>query len=246
MNLLKKGNKGNEVRILQEFLNLYGANLNIDDDFGTNTVNAVKNFQKSHFDQQGQSLEVDGILGETSWQALLDNYPLQEETTQLKPKVDKPTKERIKLVHPALRGELDKIYEEIRNRGVAVRFTSTLRTFEEQEKLYAQGRTRPGQVVTNARAGQSYHNYGLAVDFCLLLEGGKKVSWNRSLDLDHDGQKDWDEVVFVFKMYEWKWGGDWTSFKDYPHFQKTFSASVGQLLAKYNNNEIENDYVKLT
>jgi peptidoglycan L-alanyl-D-glutamate endopeptidase CwlK len=46
--------------------------------------------------------------------------------------------------------------------------TSGYRSKKEQNELYAQGRSKPGQVVTNAKAGQSYHNYGLAVDFVII------------------------------------------------------------------------------
>ena len=136
-------------------------------------------------------------------------------------KSDLTTLHRINTAHPVLRSELTGIYAEILNANVGVRFTSVYRSKDEQDDLYAQGRSKPGRIVTNARGGQSYHNYGLAIDFCLLYNGNKKVSWDRNKDLDNDGKKDWQEVVDIFKSYNWEWGGDW-GFKDYPHFQKTF------------------------
>lgn len=142
---------------------------------------------------------------------------------------DKITLERILMLHPHLRDEVLMIYREILKAGIAVRFTSTLRTIEEQDRLYEMGRTRDGNKVTNARGGQSYHNYGLAVDFCLLLYGGRAVSWSRNVDYDFDGKKDWLEVVAIFKKHGWEWGGNWKKFKDYPHFQKTFNLKTPQL-----------------
>lgn len=159
---------------------------------------------------------------------------------------DKISLSRIEKLHPKLRNEVIEIYDKILERNVNIRFTDTLRTFTEQNDLYAQGRTKDGKIVTHAKGGESYHNYGLALDFCLLLQKGKEVSWNRNLDLDADNQKDWDEVVAVFKHYGWEWGGDWTNFKDYPHFQKTFGLSTSELLKRYTNNLTDKSgFVKL-
>jgi len=72
---------------------------------------------------------------------------------------DQATLDRIKLLHPKLREEAGKIYEEICNAlsgKAACRFAFTLRTIAEQDALYAQGRTKPGAVVTKAKGGQSY------------------------------------------------------------------------------------------
>lgn len=144
---------------------------------------------------------------------------------------DQKTLERINLAHPKLRNELTDIYDEICEAltGRAMcRFAYTLRTFQEQEALYAQGRTKPGKIVTNAKGGKSYHNYGQAVDIVLIIDG-KTASWDISGDYDKDSRSDWMEVVTIFKQHGWEWGGDW-GFKDYPHFQKTYGKSVNELL----------------
>lgn len=59
--------------------------------------------------------------------------------------------------------------------GIDVIVTSTLRDLESQEALYAQGRTKKGVIVTNAPPGYSYHNFGVAFDFCPILYG--KCQW---------------------------------------------------------------------
>lgn len=244
MKTLKKGAKGTEVEILQHLLIYRGANISADGDFGSGTEKAVINFQSSNFDDKGHSLTPDGIVGFATWRSLVESENLPKTVATVPP--DKVTIRRIKKIHPSLQEELGEIYDEIRNRGVGVRFAQVLRTFEEQDALYAKGRTVPGKIVTNARGGQSYHNYGLAVDIVLLTTGGG-VSWNRELDLDGDHVKDWDEIVFVFKHYGWKWGGDWRSFKDYPHFQKTFNRSTAELKKRYDSGDFgAKPYVRLT
>ena len=89
---------------------------------------------------------------------------------------DQKTIERIQLLHPKLRDEALEMYDEIVEAltgSAACRFAYTLRTFAEQDVLYAQGRSKPGKVVTNAKGGQSYHNYGLAIDIVLLIDKDK-------------------------------------------------------------------------
>lgn len=160
---------------------------------------------------------------------------------------DSATLERIKLLHPKLREEATEIYDEICKRltGKAMcRFAYTLRTFAEQDALFAQGRTKPGNIITKASAGLSYHNYGLAVDIVLLLDrdgDGKytEASWDTKGDYDGDRKSDWIEIVQVFKEFGWEWGGDW-KFLDLPHFQKTFGKSVRELLALYNKQKVDN------
>lgn len=150
--------------------------------------------------------------------------------------MDKVTIDRISNLHPKLKDEALEIYKEICEAltGRALcRFAFTLRTIEEQDALYAQGRTKPGKIVTNAKGGQSYHNYGLAIDIVLLVDKDKNgsyesASWETNVDFDGDGKADWMEVVKIFKLHGWEWAGDW-KFVDMPHFQKTFGKSVKEL-----------------
>jgi peptidoglycan L-alanyl-D-glutamate endopeptidase CwlK len=154
--------------------------------------------------------------------------------------IDKVTKERIKLAHPKLRDELEtlieKINKDILTGNAKVRITYTLRTFAEQDELYAQGRTKPGKKVTNAKGGDSFHNYGLAVDIVLIINGAI-ASWDTKKDFDKDQQADWMEVVKAFKDAGWAWGGDWRTFKDMPHFEKTFGNTISALKRKHQNKQ---------
>lgn len=138
-------------------------------------------------------------------------------------------------LHPKVAAEVIKIIDEIEANfppNAKVRIVQGLRTIDEQNKLYAQGRTEPGHRVTNARGGSSYHNYGLAIDFAILYND-KELSWDIDYDFDKDGVKDWQEVVQAFKKHGWKWGGDWQRITDNPHLEKNFGVDWRELLRRY-------------
>jgi peptidoglycan L-alanyl-D-glutamate endopeptidase CwlK len=113
--------------------------------------------------------------------------------------------------------------------GVPIIIVQGLRTIDYQNQLYAQGRTAPGAIVTNAKGGHSFHNFGLAVDFALLMPDGKVISWDTYRDGDTDGQRDWLEVAAIGKALGFEWGGDWAHFLDMPHFQMVFGLTTAQL-----------------
>jgi peptidoglycan L-alanyl-D-glutamate endopeptidase CwlK len=177
--------------------------------------------------------------------------------------MDKITLDRIEFLHPAVRQDVKDIYlnevvPALSGRAIC-RFAYTLRTFAEQDAIYAQGRTRlfdsKGKrlgVVTKAKGGQSIHNYGLAFDIVLLKDTDnngtfESASWETNVDFDKDGKADWMEVVDIFKKHGWVWGGDWKSFKDRPHFEKTFGHTWRTLLPKYKSKDFitGTNYVKL-
>lgn len=130
-------------------------------------------------------------------------------------------------MHPTLRAKLKAEYLEINSKlpkDVRLRFAYTLRTIKEQNDLYAIGRTIKGPKVTNAKGGQSIHNYGLAFDIVFLVDKDNNgtfetASWDTLKDYDGDKIADWQEVANYFKSKGWNWGGDWTGFKDSPHFE---------------------------
>lgn len=154
--------------------------------------------------------------------------------------VDTISSERVLKLHPLIRIPLMDLLVACANKNVPIRIVQGLRTFKEQDALYAQGRTTPGKIVTNAKGGDSWHNYGLSIDFCLLRQG-TQISWNRNEDLDHDGQKDWHEVVELFISKGFEWGGNWTSFPDYPHFQKTFGLTIKRARELYNAKKMDSN-----
>lgn len=158
---------------------------------------------------------------------------------------DPITLERIKLLHPKVRQEVLNAYmhinEKLLGKGVRLRFAYTLRTIEEQDALYKQ---RP--KVTNAKGGQSIHNYGLAFDIVLLYDRDgngtfESASWNMKEDFDKDKIADWMEVTGYFMSLGWTWGGSWKSFPDAPHFEKTFGHTWKTLKAQLDKKNTFNE-----
>jgi peptidoglycan LD-endopeptidase CwlK len=103
-----------------------------------------------------------------------------------------------------------------------VKLLSGTRTFEEQDALFRQ---RP--KVTNARGGQSNHNFGIAWDVGTFIDGkfltGKNAKENKTYsDLAAAAKAELPDI---------EWGGDWKSFKDMPHFQLKTGKTVKQILA---------------
>lgn len=133
----------------------------------------------------------------------------------------------IPVVSAAASALIDRCYA----RGVNVIITQGLRTYAEQDALYAQGRMKPGKKVTKARGGYSNHNFGVAIDFALLLADGRSVTWDTLMDADKDSLPDWSEVVEEAKKLGFAWGGDWRSFTDMPHLEMTFGISTAEFRA---------------
>lgn len=92
--------------------------------------------------------------------------------------------------------------------------------------MYALGRTSPGRRVTNARGGESYHNYGLAFDVALLQNG--TVTWDTKVSVNDNEVPDYIELGLIGEQLGLQWGGRWT-FQDLPHYQYTFGLSISDL-----------------
>ena len=95
--------------------------------------------------------------------------------------------------------------------GIEVLITSTLRTEAEQAALYAQGRTKPGARVTNAKPGFSMHNFACAFDFVPIIHG--KAQW--------DDQNSFEKCGAIGESLGLEWAGRWLKFQEMCHFQFT-------------------------
>jgi peptidoglycan L-alanyl-D-glutamate endopeptidase CwlK len=136
-------------------------------------------------------------------------------------------------LHPYVKAKTEQL---IKNANAQLKsykmiITQAYRSKAEQDKLYAQGRTIPGKIITNAKGGTSMHNYGLAIDFCLVDPTGKKATWDIKTDFDKDGQADWLEVVKEAKKLGFAWGGDFKTFVDYPHLQMLGGLTEKEVIA---------------
>lgn len=131
-------------------------------------------------------------------------------------------------LHPKFRAaaiEAWMVAQEAMPANVQIIVVQGLRTFAESDALYAQGRTKPGSIVTKAAAGQSYHNYGLAFDFAMITNGKD----------DETVGPLWMKIVAVMEKYGMTWGGNFPEgFHDNPHFENKFGYNWRDLLAKHN------------
>lgn len=137
---------------------------------------------------------------------------------------------RISSLQPVVQAAARKLLDRCYDRGVPIIITQGLRTYAEQDALYAKGRTLPGPIVTNARGGESNHNFGFAFDFALLLPDGRSVSWDEARDGDVDQVRDWAEVIEEGAKLGLEEGIYW-KFRDAPHMQLAFGLSVAQFRA---------------
>ena len=126
---------------------------------------------------------------------------------------------RIASLDPSLRPLALALLETAWQDGIALVVVGGLRTLDEQQALYDQGRTTPGPVVTNAKPGSSWHNYGLAFDVAILANGS--ATYPNDADL-------WNRVGAAGKRVGLQWGGDFVSFKDRPHFEHHPGISLAQ------------------
>ena len=127
-------------------------------------------------------------------------------------------------IHPELQKKADTLIAKAKDQGITVSLTQGYRSIAYQNSLYAQGRTCEGDVVTKAKGGESYHNFGLAFD---VFVG----DWSPKTDRNGNGKSDWNEVGELGESIGLEWGGKWEGFVDLPHFQYTYGLSLKKLNA---------------
>ena len=131
-------------------------------------------------------------------------------------------------LHPIVREQSDQLIQQAAAKGIVIMITDDFRSAEDQDRLYEKGRTAEGNIVTYAKGGESFHNFGLAVDFAIKTPN-EDVIWDMQYDGNQNGKSDWNEVVELAKALGFEWGGDWTQFKDYPHLQMNFGLTLAEL-----------------
>lgn len=117
--------------------------------------------------------------------------------------------------------------------GIRLDVVSGTRLFKDQDAIYAQGRTKPGKIVTNAKGGLSWHNYHVAADVCPF--NGKDFIWE---------SPDWDKIGEIGKKCGLEWGGDWKT-PDRPHFQMTNGLSIREALRTYNQSGLAGVWIRI-
>lgn len=121
-------------------------------------------------------------------------------------------------LHPKVKALAEKFLSECKLAGLNVVIYSTYRDHESQNELYAQGRTKPGKIVTKAKGGDSWHNWRMAFDAAPMANGS--IAWNDS--------KLFAKMGAIGEKVGLEWGGNW-KMKDMPHFQYRGGLSLADM-----------------
>lgn len=128
-------------------------------------------------------------------------------------------------LHPKVMLMVVEFIQKCKDNGIDLLVTSTYRDHESQNALYAQGRTAPGKKVTNAKGGQSWHNWRVAVDV-VPLRNGKPVWGTTGVDWEL-----WEAVGNIGESVGLEWAGRWKTFKEFAHFQYTGGMTLADFQA---------------
>jgi peptidoglycan LD-endopeptidase CwlK len=123
--------------------------------------------------------------------------------------LDNISEARLGEVMPELVNIIRNLADQLAMEGIFIKVTQGLRTWDDQDKLYAIGRTLPGREVTNAQGGESWHNYGAAIDVVPLE--GTIPDWDAS-------HPSWARIVALGEAQGLRSGISW---HDMPHFELT-------------------------
>jgi peptidoglycan L-alanyl-D-glutamate endopeptidase CwlK len=132
---------------------------------------------------------------------------------------------KIEDLHPVVASKCRQLLQICKEQGIGLVVTSTYRSHAEQAELYAKGRTKPGPIVTNAKPGDSLHNYRVAFDVVPVRDG--VAVWGTS---GADGAL-WRRVGEIGEQVGLEWGGRWKGFVDRPHFQFTGGLTLADFKA---------------
>ncbi|MEK6586530.1 MAG: M15 family metallopeptidase [Nitrospirota bacterium] len=162
--------------------------------------------------QKKLGVQVDGRAGTETWGAIyahivkptIHGAPPAEAIEA----VDARSEKKIATLLPEVQPNARALVQKAAQNGIQIKIISGLRSYAEQDELYAQGRTQPGRIVTKVRGGYSNHNFGIAFDVG-IFEGTKYLS-----------ESDKYKAVGALGMdLGFEWGGNWKTFVDQPHFQ---------------------------
>ena len=171
---------------------------------------------------------VDGKAGPETWGAIYDRIVKTAPESAVLDVVDARSEKVIATLLPEVQPMARALVQKSAANGIKIKIISGLRSYEEQDKLYAQGRTVPGNIITKAKGGYSNHNFGIAFDVG-VFEGAKYLPESPKY-----------KAVGVLGMeLGLEWGGNWKTLVDQPHFQLRPAWATGisekQMLAELRN-----------
>jgi peptidoglycan L-alanyl-D-glutamate endopeptidase CwlK len=191
--------------------------------------------------QRALGITVDGLAGPETWGAIYGELVGTEEPADIAlnetgDRTNARSEAVIATLLPQVQPYARALFFKARDHGIAINIISGLRTYAEQDALYAKGRTAPGRKVTNARGGYSNHNFGIAFDIG-VFEGSRYLP----------SSSKYKAVGVLGQELGLEWGGNWKTIVDQPHFQLRpgWSAQMNErnLLAELRNRKSHGDGV---
>jgi peptidoglycan L-alanyl-D-glutamate endopeptidase CwlK len=202
----------------------------------------VERLQRYLNDVHAAGIGVDGRVGSETLGALEKALDVEAWARPLTSRIgdtfDARTEANLATLDPRARPTLRKLVEKAmvvaRAEGVTVKVISGHRTWEEQDRLFAQGRTAPGRIVTRARGGYSNHNFGIAIDFGVFrgrtyLDGSTHRADVREAERVHRLVA----AAAAAAGLDTEWGGDWRDFPDFPHHEVATGLTLAEKRAAY-------------
>ncbi|VVP66413.1 hypothetical protein PS918_00370 [Pseudomonas fluorescens] len=161
--------------------------------------------------QKEIGVEVDGKAGPQTWEEIARRLIPDQAPTLASPALtglDSRSKKNIESLLPQVRPYAVALIQKAALNGIKIKIISGHRTYAEQDALYAKGRPDNPPKVTNAKGGQSNHNFGIAFDIG-IFEGTEYLG----------SSPKYKAIGVLGTDLGLDWGGNWKSFKDAPHFQ---------------------------
>ena len=197
----------NNVKVVQNLLNIRKYNAGAPDGwFEQKTIDAVLSFQKNN------KLCPYGFIAPRTRRRLFNPYPKDDYEYR-------PSSNSINSLDPFVATLAKRFLELTRLENLDIRIIAAFRSWDDSDMLYSLGRCTPGNIVSNVRGGESFHNWGLAFDAAFFENGMISYDIKKYIELGRLG-----------KQVGLKWGGDFVDIKDYDHFQYVFGLNIDDLL----------------
>ena len=143
--------------------------------------------------------------------------------------------EIIAQLFPPFGASVRRVLEKCRIAELPFRVFCGVRSYSEQDRLYAQGRTVPGKIVTNARAGSSWHNFALGADLVLYFPDGNGTRWHWSWAPGPE----WERMAEFAIAEGLEAGYFWTKYQDMPHIQNRYGLTIEQARNLYHDGGLD-------
>jgi peptidoglycan L-alanyl-D-glutamate endopeptidase CwlK len=169
---------------------------------------------------------IDGDWGKNTDAAVIDFEKKSKQLADALGTFDPRSEKNIQTLQLKTQEAARKFLKAVLGQGITTRIISGSRTYAEQDRLFRQGRFgNAGPKVTNARGGQSNHNFGIAWDIGIFKNGvylGESPLYVRAA-----------EIGLAAGIDGLEWGGNWTTFKDTPHYQSATGLSIGEIRERF-------------